>query len=59
MQTAFDPRKYKAEKWTTVLGSGIKEHEVWAVVNSAGEPVAFGTESTMREYADEANATRS
>lgn len=47
-------KEYKAEKWTTVVGSGPK-HDVWAVVDSAGNPVAFGTEQTMKEYADEAN----
>ena len=44
--------EYHAEKWTKVW-NGSKTHDVWAVLDSAGNPVAFGTETTMREYIDE------
>jgi hypothetical protein len=43
-------QSWTAEKWTTVVeASG--EHDVWATLDSAGHPVAFGSESKMKEYA--------
>lgn len=42
---------YRAEKWTT-----ISSRELWAVLNNAGEPVAFGPEIAMVKYAGELNA---
>ena len=40
---------WTVKKWTTALGT-IGAHEVWATLNSSGEPVAFGSQSKMREY---------
>lgn len=49
--SAPNPETYQAELWTTVNGKPL-----WATVNSAGWPVAFGCEKRMREYAGELNA---
>jgi hypothetical protein len=44
------PPLYTAKKWTTVIAA-TGAHDVWATVSNAGDPVAFGSESKMKEYA--------
>jgi len=46
---------YKAEKWT-VISSSAGEHELWATLNEAGEPVAFGGDDFCKAYATKLNA---
>lgn len=41
---------WTVKKWTTVI-SASGEHEVWPVLDSAGHPVAFGSETKMKEHA--------
>jgi hypothetical protein len=43
-------RTWTVKKWTSVIGTD-GEHDVWATLDSAGHPVAFGSESKMKEYA--------
>lgn len=40
---------WTVKKWTGAIGA-IGAHEVWATLNGSGEPVAFGSESKMRQY---------
>ena len=44
------PPLYTAKKWTTVI-EATGAHDVWATVSNAGDPVAFGSESKMKEHA--------
>lgn len=41
---------WSVKKWTTVI-SASGGHDVWATLDSAGHPVAFGTEGKMKEHA--------
>lgn len=47
--------KWTAEKWTVVI-SASGTHELWAVLDAAGNPVAFGGRLAMEAYADKLTA---
>lgn len=47
---------YKAEKWTDIHDSA-GWRELWAVIDAAGNPVAFGPRAAMEAYAAELQAT--